>query len=181
MAITKDQLPLELRRAGTPCYKDATDVFFARVGRDGLDQLREALIVLEGVPLLQQIIDAMPLAVSVVNEKGQTILTNRYWIERQENDADCRLGKRHGDLLGCLHIAEGPDGCGTAGNCERCGAAISLIRSRQEPGSVRCDYRLDRDTPYGRDTVDLKVSSTSIRVQGRQFSIFVVQDLPDRE
>jgi len=120
----------------------------------------------------------LPLA--VLNEKAQAILTNRHWKERQEDTADCGLGKRHGELLGCLHAAEGPDGCGTSRHCERCGAAISIVTSRQEPAQVTSEYHLDRDAQGRRESVDLRVSSTGISVQGRQFFIFVVQDLPPR-
>ena len=72
-----------------------------------MDDLRDAWRLLQAVPLLQEVIDAVPAAVAVLNEKGQAILTNRYWQQSQDV-ADCALGKRHGELLGCLRRTHNP-------------------------------------------------------------------------
>jgi PAS domain-containing protein len=156
--------------------KNVVDAYFARVGRDGLDELREVRKLLYAVPLFKEVIDAMPVAVAVLNEKGQAILTNRFWQQTQ-GLADCALGKRHGELLECLHAAEGADGCGTSRECGRCGAAISIVTARQTPGQVTREYRLQRDVLGGTETVELQVTTTAVRIEDREFFIFAVQDL----
>ncbi len=164
MPLIQENLPLHVSDLGFSRRKNVVDAYFGRVGRDGLDDLRDAWRLLQAVPLLQEVIDAMPIAVAVLNEKGQAILTNRYWTQSQDL-ADCALGKRHGELLGCLHSAEGPGGCGTSRHCERCGAAVSIVTSRQTPGQTTREYRLDRDTSGGPETVKLRVSTTAVRVE----------------
>lgn len=155
---------------------NVVDAYFARVSRDGLDELREVRKLLYAVPLFKEVIDAMPVAVAVLNEKGQAILTNRFWQQTQ-GLADCALGKRHGELLECLHATEGPDGCGTSRACGRCGAAISIVTARQMPGQITREYRLERDAPGGAEIVELQVTTTAIRIADRKFFIFTVQDL----
>jgi hypothetical protein len=128
------------------------------------------------VPLLQDVIDAIPLPVSLLNEKGQAVLMNRRWSQSMGEDAECQLGKRHGELLGCIHVAEGPDGCGSSQNCQQCGAMLSCMVSRRSQSQSVQAYHLERDTPHGVEAVELLATSTPIVVEGREFTVFVLQD-----
>lgn len=162
----------ELRDAQTLSNVDS---FFGRMGRDGLEGLEEALQLLKSVPLFQAVLDAFPLPVAILDEKGRVVLVNRHWTESQEIDADCAMGRRPGELLGCIHAEEGPGGCGTSRRCERCGAAISLTVSRRTHGQATREYRLARETRSGQETRDLAVTSTAIDLGDRHFTMFVVQ------
>ena len=157
--------------------REGVDVFFARVGRDGLDELRASLTLLQDAPLLQQMINAVPVPIAVLNGKGQTLLTNRCWIQSYDDGVDCALGKRHGELLHCVNSTLGPDGCGTSRHCDRCGAAVSLLASRQSRQQTTCEYRLHRETAQGVVESRLIVISTAILIGGESFYILVVQDL----
>jgi PAS domain-containing protein len=150
------------------------DAYFGRLGRDGVDEIQSASRLVLGVPLLQEIINAMPVPVSVMNEKGQVILTNRCWDRSVGEGADCLLGKRHGELLGCMRCEDGPEGCGTSAGCAGCGAAVSILNSQQSQEQVTCEYRLYRRTPKGPELEELMVTTTPIEVDGRGFSIFVL-------
>jgi PAS domain-containing protein len=163
---------------GPPVAPDerVVDNFFARMGRDGVEELQRATALLQGVPLLQDVIDAVPLPVALLNEKGQVVLVNLRWSQSLGDDPTCVLGKRHGELLGCLHVGDGSDGCGTAHNCQQCGAQVSIQASRQSQGQALRAYHLERSTPEGAEVLELVVTSTPIEVDGRQFTIFVLQD-----
>jgi PAS domain-containing protein len=152
------------------------DAYFSWLGRDGLDELQHASKLLRGVPLLQDILDAMPIAVSILNEKGQVVLMNRPWIESHGSGSECALGKRYGELLGCINAGEGPDGCATSRYCERCGAGISILESHRSQGQATREYRLARRAEDDSAAKDLVVTSTAIQVEGRNFTVFAVQD-----
>ena len=62
-----DRRRLPLQRQSS----EEVDVFFDQLGRDGLEEIRTASRLLLGVPLLQEIINAMPVPVAVLNDKGQ--------------------------------------------------------------------------------------------------------------
>ncbi len=156
----------------------AVDAYFSSLGRDGLEELEHESNLLRDVPLLQDILDAMPIAVSILNDKGQIILVNRPWSESHGSGPDCGLGKRHGELLGCINADEGPDGCGTSRYCERCGAAISIMASQRLQSQVAREYRLTREAAAGPAAKDLLVTSTPIRVEGRNYTVFAVHEPP---
>jgi len=176
MAATDRSIPWDADEPRLPRDERVVDDFFAWMGRDGLEDLQRAATLLQGVPLLQEILDAMPLPVSILNEKGQIVLLNRRWSQSLGEDADCVLGKRHGELLGCLHATDGSDGCGSSRQCEQCGGLVSILASRQGQGQVIRAYHLERSTSQGPEGVELMVTSTPLEVEGRQFTIFVLQD-----
>ncbi len=85
------------------------DLYFGQLGRDGLEELQSASRLILGVPLLKEIINAMPLPVAVLNDKAQVVLTNRCWDRLVGKATDCLLGARHGELLGCIRCEDGPE------------------------------------------------------------------------
>jgi PAS domain-containing protein len=154
----------------------AIDTFFASLGRDGLQELRSATALLRGAPLLREIVDAMPVPVTVLNQKGQVVLMNRRACQWLETGLDCALGKRHGDLLCCIHAPEGSDGCGTSRHCLSCGAAVSISTTQECQGQAVHEYRLRRITRLGEQAMELEVTTTPLRVEGRTFTIFAVRE-----
>ena len=180
MALTEHSTPWDTNDPAHLQDERVVDDYFSWMGRDGVEDLQRAATLLQGVPLLQDILDAVPLPVSILNEKGQTILVNRLWSESLGDEADCILGKRHGELLGCLHAAEGSDGCCTSRHCEQCGAMVSVRTSRQNQGQSVRAFHLDRSTPHGPEGVEMLVTSTPLEVEGRKFTIFVLQDADTR-
>ena len=153
------------------------DNYFTALGRDDVEEIKNTSRLLSGVPYLQEIISALPLPVSVLNEKGQVVQTNHHWDKLLGQEAEFALGKRHGEVFGCTHRDEGPDGCSTGISCASCGAAGSLAESQQFQEQVTREYRLDRETPEGTELVEWRITTTPIEVAGRSLSIFVVQDL----
>jgi PAS domain-containing protein len=150
------------------------DRVFSWMGRDEPDEVQRTTAALRAVPYLQEILDAMPLPVSLLNEKGQIVLMNRWWSQSLGEEAGCALGKRHGEVLNCAHSSDGPDGCGTSRHCEQCGALVSVLESQRSQTQVTRAYQLHRETATGLQTTELSVTSTPLRVQGRKLTLFVV-------
>lgn len=176
MAEMKGGLPATAYELQLPRHDAAVDSFFASLGRDGAQELRSATVLLRNVPMLQELIDAMPIPVSVLNQKGQVVLMNRRACQWLGTGLDCTLGKRHGDLLCCIHSRKGEEGCGTSRHCSGCGAAISISKTQEDQGQVVREYHLTRVTPLGDEPMELEVTTTPIHVGGRLFTIFAVRE-----
>ena len=176
MAEAETRLPATVSDSQLPQSDAAVDSFFASVGRDGLRELQSATVLLQGVPLLQEIVDAMPIPVTVLNQKGQVLLMNRRACHWLGVGVDCALGKRHGDLLCCLHSQEGSDGCGTSQHCRSCGAAVSISTAQERQGQAVQEYHLTRITRLGEEAIELQVTTTPIRIEGQAFTIFAVTE-----
>jgi PAS domain-containing protein len=152
------------------------DEFFAMLGRDGIDELQAATRLLQGVPLLQDLIDAVPLPIWLLSENGQVVLANHVAGQMIDDGGDCAMGKRPGELLGCVHAKEGVDGCGTSRHCERCGAMVSVLTSQRSDEQVTREYRLTRESRQGIESVRLAATSTPIQVGEQRFAVYVVRN-----
>jgi PAS domain-containing protein len=152
------------------------DLYFERLGRDGFEEIQSAARLALSVPLLQEVINAMPVPVSLLNEKGQVILTNRWWDRLVGDATDCILGKRHGELLGCIHCHDGPGGCSTLPGCAHCGAASAIFESQELKEQVTREYRLRRQAKDGEEVAELLVTATPLKVDHRNFTVFALQE-----
>lgn len=152
------------------------DDYFTSIGRDSHEEVQLALRVMLGVPLVQDVINAIPLPVSVLNDKGQVILTNRQWDRELDADPNFSYGKRHGELFHCIHQSDGPDGCATSSSCAACGAGECIFESLQSQQQVTREFHLHRETSTGTDVVDRVVTASPIKVDDRDFTVFVVSD-----
>jgi len=156
--------------------EDAVDEFFGWIGRDGMETIERASRQLLGIPLLQDLLDTLPIPVALLNENAQIVLLNRQWSQLIGEDVDHALGQRYGELLGCTHAADGSGGCGTSRHCARCGAFRSIVSSVRLQRNARHAYQLRRTTNHGVEVVDMVVTSTPIEVDGQTFSVFALQE-----
>jgi nitrogen-specific signal transduction histidine kinase len=80
------------------------------------------------MPLIKDLLDAMPGIVLVLNAHRQVVFANRAFCEltgHQRLDVLC--GHLVGDLLSCHVSAEADHGCGTGESCRTCGALTAML------------------------------------------------------
>src|SRR5690348_15195049 len=84
-----------------------------------------------GSGLYSEVLDLVPEMVLALNQHRQVVYANAAAIATVEAGAAApRLGLRFGELIGCIHSADEPGGCGTSIACRQCGAARALVASR---------------------------------------------------
>lgn len=179
MADEQRLQPFQADAPNRPDGEEAIDEFFGWMGRDGMETIERVSKHLHGIPLLQDLIDALPIPVALLNDKAQIVLMNRRWFRLLGEDVDQALGKRYGELLGCIHAADGLDGCGTSRHCARCGAFRSILSSGRSRTEAVHGYHLQRYTAHGVEAADLVVTSTPIEVDGHHFTVFALQESLD--
>ena len=167
-----------MSRACTPEPPAAT--YFAPAGRDSPAELQRRRDVLGTIPLLQHTIDALPDMVLILNGWRQAVGANRRLLETLDCDLARVLGRRPGELLGCKNVAWGPDGCGTACACSLCGAVNAILESQRSEDQVTRECRISLADPAGA-ALDLKVSASSVVVDGERFTICVAKDISDQK
>ena len=64
------------------------DSYFASLGRDGIEEIRDTSRRGLGFPCRQEITSTMPPPVSVLHEKVQLVVTNRQWNESLGQEAE---------------------------------------------------------------------------------------------
>ncbi len=154
--------------------------YFAPAGRRPDLELCEQRQSVINVPLLQRTIDAMSDVVLILNGHRQIVSANRALLDLLQCEIYQVLGRRPGELVGCRNAAVGPDGCGTSHDCMACGAIDAILQSQRCEDRITRECRISLEEPVG-GALDLKVSATSVDVDGERYTICVLKDISDEK
>lgn len=128
-------------------------------------------------PLARQLLDAMPGVVLALTPEGRVVYANRSTLELLgREDQRAILGLRFGEVLGCVHAFETPEGCGATEFCRTCGAKCAILSSQRERTTVE-EWRVTRQQDEGMDASVLHVWVTPFEISGNQFTIFACVDI----
>jgi len=130
-------------------------------------------------PILHEVLEAVDGFVVLANHNHQILLANLPFLKASGRLEDSDLqGWRLGEVLGCIHVPEGLDGCGTSPACAQCGIAKALSDIRL--GGIRASYEclLSRSTPSSRlEAMELRVKSSPFPGPGAEQILLVCQDI----
>lgn len=154
-----------------------TKTYFAPAGRASEQELQHENAITANSELITTLLNAMPDFLMVLNKQRQIIAVNQrllttFGVEKPET----LLGLRPGEAVDCLHVKDGPDGCGTAKNCAVCGAVLAILASQeaQSPQKRECHLMINKDTC---SALDLDVLATQITIDGHQFTVLALRDI----
>lgn len=85
---------------------------------------------------LKNIIDNLPSAVIVVDPDRRVIMANKMAQAFSGEDENRLIGKRGGDVVGCVQAAVLPDGCGSGIQCRRCAVKNAVEKAFQEKTDI---------------------------------------------
>jgi PAS domain-containing protein len=142
--------------------------------RASAQELAGAVEQFEQQPLLPTFLDAVPNIVLVLNETRQIVYANRRLLCALGcTDPAEVCGLRPGELFGCVHASEGPDGCGTTEFCRTCGAVRAILGSLLGHEMVEECHILRTDN----DALEFRVWTTPLTIHGRPYTIFSLSDI----
>ncbi len=153
------------------------DTYFALPGRDAPHEFHRKQEIVKNSPLLAEALNAIPGMVMVLNMHRQIVATNRAMTRVLQIATEELLEKRPGEVVGCIHPPEGPDGCGTSRHCVTCGAANAILESQTQRTQVVRECRIQTQGDSGPAAMDLRVAATPIEVEGELFIVLAVEDV----
>ncbi|AJE03660.1 PAS domain-containing sensor histidine kinase [Geobacter pickeringii] len=131
---------------------------------------------------LRSLLEALPDYVLILNHERQVVAANSRLLSAFDlEDIEKIIGKRPGEVLGCIFSSRGPAGCGTSPNCQACGAFISILESQQlrEQNCQECRITLNREG--SRVSLDLEVISNPAQVDGLPLTVCIIRDISDQK
>lgn len=145
--------------------------------RAAASQLAAEIARVASSPVIDALLVGSATALAVLDEERQIVAVNGAYVALLgASDPVAALGLRNGEALGCVHVPEGPAGCGTSRACASCGAAIAtLAAARGGLGERDCALRIER--PGGHEDRVLRVRATSLLVDGERFHAFALTDV----
>lgn len=132
---------------------------------------------LRDMPLVQQLLDASPSPLAILNAQRQIVLYNSA-LEALARPADELKGQRLGEALGCVHAWDGPGGCGTSEYCRECGAARA-IEAALGGGKFSKRCLMLRDGETGSPAAELLATALPMPGLGPGFIACGMQDTSD--
>ncbi|MEI6297217.1 MAG: PAS domain-containing protein, partial [bacterium] len=155
--------------------------FFAPAGRANKNELSEQHWSINHAAFITAMLQAVPDCMMVLNEQRQIVAVNKRLLETYGiTDQSQIIGLRQGEVVGCIHSNEGPDGCGTSEHCSVCGAVLTVLASQKSGEQVEGECRLSI-TRNGGTALDLEVTATPLDVNGTRLTILVLKDIgPDK-
>ena len=154
------------------------ETYFAPAGRYDRDDLLQQHSDLTGVELFQVLMDAASAIMLVLNDRRQIVAANAHALELLGVQACDALGKRPGEAIGCIHAADGPDGCGTGPTCVTCGAVRAIVESQQSKRRVTRQCRVSLPNC---GAMDLEVTASRLDLKAQSFVVCFLQDIGDRK
>lgn len=125
----------------------------------------------------QHLADCLPHPVMVLNQCRQLVFGNdALRLLLAQDDLAPSLGRRPGELFGCIHAAAGPSGCGTSEFCRECGAVRAILGGLAGRTEVQ-ECRMLRMGARGLEALDLQVHAAPFAVDGEAYTVFSVLDV----
>jgi len=95
---------------------------------DALDYTKESLL---------NIIEALPLAIVVIDGKRRVALANRKTFWFVNKDEGRLIGRVGGEAFGCIHHDDVPEGCGFGPECLKCRLRESIVEAIEKKNALR--------------------------------------------
>ncbi len=158
-------------------HSSGTGVKGDLVGRAAPGDLAKAEEVCMGDLLAKTVLDAVDGFAVILNAQRQILTGNAPFLTAmaQENKDLCR-GSRMGEAMACVHMTEGPDGCGTSRACTRCGMLASLISSRGEGVAATGEWLASVRRGGRLEAREFRVRSMPLAIGGHGLTLMTFQD-----
>jgi len=148
---------------------------FAPAERDGQPEVQKQSKGLLAVSMLRQLLDAVPDIMVILNDKRQVVFANQRLLDFLGcEDPKQVYGARTGEILRCAHADETAGGCGTSESCRHCGAVLAILSGLKGEKNTR-ECRIMRKE--NGEALNLRVTTTPFALEGRQYTIFCVDDV----
>jgi len=138
---------------------------------------RQAQVWVEN-PVLHEVLQAVDGFVLLINRQHQILMANVPFLKavQVEEVLDLR-GLRLGEVLGCTHVAEGSDGCGTSPACAQCGVAQAVSCVKQQALKVTYEALLSCHKGHRWEAMELRVQASPFPMAGGEQILMVCQDI----
>jgi len=126
---------------------------------------------------LLEIINALPLAICVIDKNRSVVLANKVTYKFTNKNKEPIISQITGKALGCINHDKDPKGCGFDQDCSRCKLRESIAHTleNREP-----QHRIEtRMTFKGKGMRVLRISTQPLNLGGDEVVLLSIEDLTD--
>jgi len=143
------------------------------------EEIVRQVAIFEKNETLDKFLGNIPAIFFVVNKQRQIVYINKGALKFTGlGDAISVVGKRPGEVFGCVHAKEEEGGCGTSESCEFCGAVRAILKSQQGVSAVE-EARLILGP--NEESYDLRIWAAPLQVLNEEFYAVTIQDISNEK
>ncbi|MFX1275354.1 MAG: sensor histidine kinase [Promethearchaeota archaeon] len=152
---------------------------YAPAERESKENIQKKFKKFKNNEILNKILTKIPAIFLILNKYRQVVYMNEGALEFTGlEDFSSIIGKRPGEILGCIHHDEEEGGCGTSESCTYCGAVNVVLSSQKGKLSVQ-DCRIT--CMPNEKAFDLRIWAAPLEINGEEFSAVTIQDISDEK
>lgn len=136
---------------------------------------------LDEVPLAAALLDGVGTPAALLNADREIVMANELLAVCAGVPRAHLIGRRIGEVLGCVNAFEPPNGCGTTEACAWCGAAQALRESRTTWQPVTGECRIAVAPDHTSDAVNAALACTPLDINGVPVVMLAFRDTSDTE
>jgi len=156
--------------------------YFAPAARTTMEEILKEYDAISTQRIFTEIFGSMTGIAAVLDKNRQIVFANTDFLNLLGlNSLEPILGKRPGEVVGCIHSAEVEAGCGTSQSCAYCGAVNAILESQLTGLKSSKETRITSVVDGKMRSLDLIVSSTPLTLAGQQFFALILQDISDEK
>ena len=153
---------------------------YASAERASPQEIKGQIELFKDNKILDQFLGKIPAIFLILNNHRQIIYMNQGALEFTGlDDIAPVIGKRPGELFGCIHSAEEEGGCGTAESCTYCGAVNAVLKCQKDDEPAMDDCRLLLGDDH--NAFDLRIYASPLYIDNEQFSAVTIQNIENEK
>lgn len=151
--------------------------YFAPPERSTSEELRQEAEACLSHPVACFLMQALDGLVLILDVHRQVLATNDRVLQLTDLEDGSIMGRRPGELFGCVHEPEGPGGCGTSHACAHCGAVLAVLEAQRTGAPVQSECLLSLRRGDINESAEFEIVASPLLVGPHQFIAVVLHDL----
>ena len=151
--------------------------FFAPAEYATPDELRQEAEACLQHPVANFLMHALDGMVLILDIHRQVLATNDRVMDVVDPEDGSPLGRRTGELFGCVHVPEGPGGCGTSLTCAHCGAVLAVLEAQRTGEAIHSECLLTLRHGDLTESAEFEIVASPLEVGPYRFIAVVLHDL----
>ncbi|HJV49320.1 MAG TPA: HAMP domain-containing sensor histidine kinase [Geothrix sp.] len=150
---------------------------FAPPERSTREELRLEAEACLNHPVAGFLMEALDGLVLILDAHRQVLATNDRVLQVTDPVDGTPLGRRPGELFGCIHVPEAPNGCGTNHACAHCGAVLTVMKAQRQGHPVRSECLLTLQNGDLLESSEYEIVASPLAVGPYDLIAVVLHDL----
>jgi signal transduction histidine kinase len=161
---------------------ETVETYFASPFRTADENIELERQIIRRNPTVIELLEGFPDLALLLNQNRQLVAFNAKAVAYVPEELRAGVyGMRPGEAVDCIHAHEMPAGCGTSKFCVECGAVKAIVNTIDNKVSAIEECRITRKNNDVEESLDLRVHTSVITIEGTPFTLFTIKDIADEK